>query len=410
MQVVHIAFAVDTQSASYRLHKALLKAGMASYILVVDSIFHLDNVIKIENKYRVSESVFYRFFRKVRNKYYDRRISKRLGPFSTDTLGYDVLNHPLIQSADIIHLHWIVNTLSVRSIAKLLIAGKKVVWTCHDNWPFTGGCHVRYECNEYQEDCVNCLYSINHCLVANKLLMLKIKYLTSTRLVFSGPSNWMVSNIKRSVFYNHRILKLSNCVDTEVYRPMSKSILRKILGLESSSIIIGVSVMDTRIPYKGWSSLVALMMKLKENNKINKKIEFLIIGNGRIEDNLPFKIHRFGYLSEEHLIAEIYNVCDLTINPSIEESFSNVVLESISCGIPVLAFAVGGIPDIIEHKKNGYLAAVSDIDDLYNGFLWILNNRTGKLREACRCKAEEEFSMKNIAYKAKAIYDEVLSL
>jgi len=410
MQVVHIAYAVDTQSASYRLHKALLKAGVVSYMLVADSNFHLDNVVKMEAKYKIKENILNKFSRKVNNKYYNRRISKKLGPFSMDTLGYDVLNHPLIKSADIIHLHWIVNTLSIKTISRLLLAGKKVIWTCHDNWPFTGGCHVRYECNEYQAYCLNCPYSMNHGLVAKKLLSKRIKYLMTTRLVFTGPSNWMVANIKKSVFYSHYTFKLPNCVDTEVYRPRTKLLLRELLGFESGRIIIGVSVMDTRIPYKGWSSLVALMMKLNQNYEINKKIEFLVIGNGIIEENLPFKIHRFGYLTEEHLIAEIYNVCDLTINPSLEESFSNVVLESISCGVPVLAFAVGGIPDIIEHKKNGYLAVINDIDDLYNGFLWILNSiRTGKLMEACRSKAVEEFSMKIIADKAKAIYDEVVS-
>lgn len=409
MRIVHIAFAVDTQSASYRLHKALLENGITSSILVVENSYSLTGVFTIEDKYKIKESVSSKIIRKIKTRIRKKYISKEKGPFSSDCIGHNLANHPLILEADIVHLHWIINTISIRSIKDILLNDKKVIWTCHDNWPFTGGCHVRYNCNGFKSDCANCLYSKNKGKVAKKFLKIKKRCLVNRGLVLTGPSNWMVSNLKESIFMNEKIYKLQNCVDTAVFKPMNKYSIREYLGFDSSKIIIGISVMDTGIPYKGWAYIVELMARIRKEAAIQSKIEFVIMGNGKPDGSLPFKIHRFGYLSEEHLIAEIYNACDFTINPSLEESFSNVVLESISCGVPVLAFSIGGIPDIIDHKKNGYLAEAKNINDLYNGFVWICNNiNNRKVIEACRSKAIEHFSLYSIFNRAKSIYNEVL--
>jgi glycosyltransferase involved in cell wall biosynthesis len=108
--------------------------------------------------------------------------------------------------------------------------------------------------------------------------------------------------------------------------------------------------------------------------------------------------------------VKLYSAADVTIVPSLQENLSNVILESLSCGTPVVGFKIGGNSDMIEHKINGYLAEPYQSDDLAYGIAWILNNENSKeISKMARGKVLENFDSKLVAKKYIELYSKKIN-
>ena len=118
-------------------------------------------------------------------------------------------------------------------------------------------------------------------------------------------------------------------------------------------------------------------MELLKQEDALKNVSVLIFGsayNKEIADAIPYKTKFMGYLLDEYSTALVYNAADVFIAPSLAEAFGYVVMEALSCGTPVVGFDVGGIPDMISHKENGYLAKYKDAADVSEGIKFCLQN------------------------------------
>lgn len=332
--------------------------------------------------------------------------------FSTAYFGTDISKHPLVQEADVLHLHWVnQNFLSHKNIRQLIELGKPMVITMHDVWYFTGGCHYTRECDHFTKNCGNCIL-IKHAGESDlSRKAWKIKHdMYSDRMKFVACSNWLADLAKTSSLLKlEQVSCIPNPIDRSVFNQKDKQLSRKVFSLPEDKILILYVAVKVDNERKGYHYLSAALKKIYESDSALKKdIEIIVMGG--VDDpslvNFYFPTHFLGRLSNVDAIVSCYNAADLFIAPSLEDNLPNTIVESISCGTPVVAFNIGGIPDIIEHKYNGYLAAYKDESDLVNGIEWVLAQPD--ISEKCLEKAEKTFSEDVVSPQFIDLYRSIL--
>ena len=139
-----------------------------------------------------------------------------------------------------------------------------------------------------------------------------------------------------------------------------------------------------------------------------KDVVLLIFGANKPQYNedLGFEVKYLGQISDDVTLSLIYNSADVFIAPSREDNLPNTIVEAISCGLPCIAFNIGGMPDLIKHKKNGYLAKPFDIKDLAKGINFVLEdeNRWNSLSENALNKAQRDYDINVVSDKYIDLY------
>lgn len=418
MKVVHLSTSVSRASANFRLHHALLAQGVESSILVQGKSLEEETIYyaKKDIKRKLQDKTRGRFFR-----LFLRRWDKLPAdiPFSHGQTGTDVSNYPLIQQADIIHLHWVCNYLSIGTIRKLIATGKPIVWTCHDSWPFTGGCHVWLwrDCKRYAGECGKCplLPHQRKIDITKYVYMSKKKHWRKNQITFIAPSNWMKNNINQSsLFSKNRCEVIPNTINLEIFSPLSEEEIQRRCEYKKEKgkmhLLFGAESVNT--PYKGFQYLLEILEKLLEKEpEFARNTVLHIIGEG--ENKAPvlqsYECHYWGFIRDEQKMAAIYNIADVYVYPSIDDNLPNMIMESLACGTPVAAFDTGGITDLVEHKQSGYIAEYKNAGQLMEGILWIArNNPQNCLGKNGRNKAEKEYNPERIAREHIRLYESLL--
>lgn len=389
MRVLHITNSDKHGGASiaaYRLHKALLKKGIDSKMLVLDKITDEKEIFSItENK--IQKKILFKIRSKLESlsffKYKNRR-NKII--FSQGKYGGKFAKNSLVKNVDIIHLHWINDgVLKIEEILKFKKMGKKIVWTLHDMWPFTGGCHYSGNCKKYEGNCGNCpiLDTAKDKDITRKIYTSKKRIYEKVNFNIVGCSEWIAEcALKSTLLKKENIKVLPNIIDNSIYKKIDKSFVREILNLDNKKkyILFGaVKAIDDK--RKGFEYLKeALYILDKKYKNLKNDVEILIFGSSFIDDldNIPFNVRFLGRIHDEITLSLIYNSANVFVCPSLEENLANTVNESLNCETPVVAFNVGGMKDMIVHKKNGYLAEYKNIEELVKGIYYCLNYN-GKL-------------------------------
>lgn len=271
---------------------------------------------------------------------------------------------------DIIHLHWICRGLvPISEIGRICSSGRPVVWTLHDSWAFTGGCHVPGECKEYRSACGRCpqLVSNKSRDLSSKTLAKKAKKWKHNNIVVVSPSNWLADCARQSALFSaNRVEVIPNGIDMQLYNPVDKKVARSILQLPDSpkkQILCG-GINTHADPNKGFSMLKKALTHLI-NNGWQDKIEVIVYGESGLpdSDSLPVTTHFLGTLNDDVSLRLAYSAADLFVLPSLQENLPNSILESLACQTPVVAFAVSGIPDIFGYVETPFLAKPFETED-----------------------------------------------
>jgi len=302
--------------------------------------------------------------------------------------GEDITRTRDFQEADVIHLHWVnQGFLSLNVLDKIFRSGKRIVWTLHDQWPYTGICHYAEVCDRFQSGCHDCPLLA---LPSNKDLSYKVfeekrRIWKDADITFVGCSQWIADAAKESVLtQGHRIVSIPNAIDHNIFRPISKSEARKTFGLpEEEKIVLFISqkVTDER---KGGRFLDEALKQLTG-------IRLVRVGKGG-----DYEIH------DEQRMAQLYAAADAFVTPSLQDNLPNTIVEAMSCGTPCIGFHVGGIPEMIHHKQDGYVARYRDTNDLAEGIRYVLAHP--ELREAAAQYAAETYNEHRIAQLYMAEY------
>jgi len=422
--------------AAFRLHEALLQSGIDSQMLVANKNSDLNCITALPKRpqkkvflNRVTHK-FCKFFfneKKPLNKY-KKTISKKWGPFSPQITSNKCLIKAINEiKPDIVNLHWICrNFLSIEDIAEIKAP---IVWSLHDMWAFTGGCHIVADqclphsgegmphcdgidamCDKYTQNCGSCDY-----LGSNEKEDLSFKVLQRKKIAWGnipcmtiiGLSRWMENCAKKSaVFMGKNIVCLPNPINTTVFKPVDKTQARMLWNLPNDKkLILFGAISATSTPYKGYDLLIDALKRLSTEN-----VEFVVFGSSEPENvpELPHKVRYLGHLNDTVSLVSLYNACDVMIVPSKRENLSNTIMESLSCGTPVVCFDIGGNSDMVSHKANGYLAQPFDVLDLAKGIGWVLNNdEYDTLSKNAREKVASEFDYAIVVKRYINLYEKL---
>lgn len=372
--------------AAYRLHSSLKNFGVESTMVVLEKLSGDPSVIEFQ---REDDQFFF----------YDRLPLLSYPKKSTTLFSVGMIpNVKFVEyinssDADIVHLHWIAN--GFLSIEDLSFIRKPIVWSLHDMWAFTGGCHYDEECGRYQSECGECKILSSRVTddLSSKLQKEKQKHFQKiNNLTIVGLSTWIAECAHKSVVLcEKKIFKLPNILDTDLYQPSCRRESRRYFQLSQTKKLILFGAVDaTKDLRKGFKELLEALKKLKMDN-----VECVVFGNQSDFSNriFPIKAHFIGTITEEHELIKLYSACDVMIVPSKQEVFGQTAIEAMSCEIPVVAFNSTGLNDIVDHMHNGYLAKSFDTDDLAYGIEWILNHPDiDFLKQNARTKIVSTFS------------------
>ena len=360
-------------NAAYRLSCYMRKEGIDSSVLNINSGPDLKNVYLHRHK---KQNVFISAINKI-NRTYKLRGKKAdsyyYSPFPL--LGHNIHKNRIVVEADIIYIHWIAGILCISELRNLLSLGKPVIFFMHDMWNFTGGCHHSFSCNQYQTGCKECNMFIDNNVPRKQIEILSSLLSNKKNVAFVSPSKWMANCARKSIVTKGCfVTNIANVVDVHIFKSMDRKKAKIDLGLPLDKKIITFGCQaGTQNKYKGWSYLRDSIRNLDRDD-----IHIVVYGSNDDEEtrnqiSLPMTF--LGYIDDERKLATICNATDVFVSPSLAESFGLTFLENILCNTPVVGFDNTAIGEVIQHKKNGYLANNKDVVDLREGIIYLLDNK-----------------------------------
>ena len=336
---------------------------------------------------------------------------KHLFEIDIANTGSDITKLREFQEADVIHLHWInQGMLSLNGICKILRSGKPVVWTMHDIWPATGICHLTLGCHYFVNRCANCKYlpgggGSND--LASRIWQKKQQMQADENIYYVACSRWLESEAKTSALLKgQKITSIPNPIDTHIYKKGNKEEARQRLGLPLDKKLILFASQRVTNENKGMSYLIEACRQLSD------QCEVVILGGHAEEvvEQLPMKAYPLGYVNEEQRIVDVYNAADVFVLPSLSENLPNTIMEAMACGVPCVAFKVGGIPEEIDHLKNGYVAAYRDAEDLAKGIAWVLEEADYEsLSQQAVHKVMQCYSQQSVSVRYLEVYQQAMA-
>lgn len=401
--------------AANRLMEALNNHGVKARMLVRDKESDSLTVIGLSGKWWQQWCFLWERLVIYLHLHFSRR---HLFELDIANAGTDITKLREFREADVIHLHWVnQGMLSLNVIRKILRSGKPVVWTMHDIWPATSICHLTLGCNQFKSGCHHCKYlpgGGSSGDLSARVWRKKQALLQDQSVVFVACSRWLEGEARQSALLkNQKITNIPNPIDTHIYKIGDKAEARQRLGLPlDKQIVLFVSQRVTN-RNKGMDYLIEACRLLAEQHPDMKNNTGVAILGGHAEDvadQLPFETYPLGYVSDEHRIVDVYNAADAFVLPSLSENLPNTIMESMACGVPCVGFRVGGIPEEIDHLKNGYVANYRDAADLAAGIRWVLCEADHEaLSKAAVSKVNRCYSGQSVALNYTEVYNEAIA-
>ena len=293
----------------------------------------------------------------------------RTWPYDLMSDGVDILSTKEYREADVVHLHWVnQGLLSLGQLREMVASGKKIFWTLHDEWPYLGLEHYRDE------------------LPTGATPFLDRMGIPSKKIHFIGCSEWITRRAQKAM-PEARVTHINNCIPQQLFRPIPREEARQALAnldldLNLNQKVVLFCAQNVRDERKGFRYL-------EEALKLLPHVRPVVIGRGGL--SLP---------PEKMPLA--YAAADVFVTPSLGDNLPNTVAEALSCGTPCAAFAVGGIPEMIEHGKTGYLARPRSSEDLAEGIRQVLAHP--EYNEEAALSARRLFSPEKVAKAHLELY------
>ncbi len=342
----------------------------------------------------------------------------RKGLFSVDTARYgaDITRTEEFREADVVHLHWVNQAmLSLSGIERILRSGKRVVWTMHDMWPFTGVCHQAGDCDAWKRGCGDCPQLRRpgkNDFSARVFARKREAYKAGGRIAFVGCSQWLAALAAEApLCAGHTVESIPNPIDTAFYTPVeSKAEARRVLGLPQDKRILLFVAFKATDPNKGISYLAAATDFLrKKEPEAAARLSVAIAGKEADEAAKSFSVPAYplGYVTETERMRLVYQAADVLVMPTLMDNLPNTIVEAMACGVPCVGFEVGGLPQMIDPGVNGYLAKYKDSEDLARGIALTLGSASyASLCRNARAKAVQSYSEKAVAARYIKLYGE----
>lgn len=383
--------------AAFRLHEALQGQGISSTMLVrrkdsdepnvigptkARSLLHLSKARAVSG---VAKALF-----KTKNP-----VMHSFGVIPT-RLRFD----NAIQTADVVNLHWV--GLEMMSIGDIGALSKPCVWTMHDMWSFCGAEHYTADDRWRRGYSASSRAATEEGLDLNRAIWRLKQSRWKRPITLVSPSRWLASLARESPLtsqWNVRVIP--NAINTEAWKPIESDVAKRILGISRDrKLVVFGSMGGAEDHRKGFDLLTEALTLLGDDHP---ELLVGVIGKALRKSIGVVETKFFGHISDDIALRVIYSAADAVVLPSRMDNLPNIGVESLACGTPLVAFNVGGMPDLIAHGVTGYLAKPFDTTDLATGIRDVALR--GVLdRGKCREAAENTFAYPVISKQYEACF------
>ncbi|WP_297893756.1 glycosyltransferase [uncultured Desulfovibrio sp.] len=367
MHVLQVAASLNPDSAAGRLCTALRHEGcristLAAFPPGFSDGHYFSKATLAKLRSRIGQAVLRLYPQRQRNM-----------PWTTPLLGNNLTHWVKELKPDIVHMHWAAaSTIDFVSLRKISVP---LVWTFHDVWPISGGCHCNMECTKWRVGCNKCPLlgaSFPGFDLAKLLWNYKHRAYRQVNIEAICPSRWLADMTAASPLWRGKTVHhLGNAIDMRLFAPANKAEMRRLWGIPEDKPVILFGATVSTIPYKGFHLLLQALECLK---KQGTDAHLVVFGENPAGNDLNFPSTSVGFVHDPARLATLYAAADVFVIPSMQDNLPTTVLESSACGTPCVAFDIGGIPDMIIHNENGYLARKFDVVDLAHGIKLILQS------------------------------------
>ncbi|MDP3792376.1 MAG: glycosyltransferase [bacterium] len=385
---------------AYQLQKELHKIGHDSTLLVSRKYAKDDkNVVLIRPESNLR-----------------RRILKKLTYYLANDLDLfwsnNILKTPEFQQADIVHCHNLhtnyFNLATLEKISKL----KPIVWTFHDMWPITAHCAHSFDGKIKENGFFTCpsldIYPPIAWHNEKYLESKKRKTYENSNFHIVVPSLWLKNKVENSLLASRPITLIYNGIDTTIFKPLNKQECRNELGLpQDKKIILFLAKRGRSNPWKGGAYAEDAL------NGVKNRSDIFILDIGGDENKTIGNRKFVSFVNDEKTLAKYYAASDIFLYTSLADNCPLVALEAQACGLPVVSFATGGIPELVDHQKTGYIARYKDADDLISGVRWMLSRSSTEyatMREAAIAKIHSGFTLDRMTEQYLELYKQKIKL
>lgn len=332
--------------------------------------------------------------------------------------GTDITRRPEFQRANVIHLHWVNQAmLSLRDIQRICQSGKRVVWTMHDMWPFTGICHHADTCEGWLTGCGNCRLLRRPAAndLSHQTYERKRRLLALHRIGFAACSDWLAALARRSpLLQNQKVVSIPNAIDSSRYTPATdggrRAVRRRLSLPEEKRLLLFVAYKVTD-PNKGIGYLREAIARLcAEQSAWRNKLAVVAVGREatQLADTMDVEVIPVEYVSDPQVMIDYYRAADLLAMPTLMDNLPNTIAESMACGTPCVGFEVGGLPQMIRHGETGLLARYKDAEDFAHCLALALTLSPAAYDELChaaRRAAVRDYGEESVAARYIKLYE-----
>jgi len=402
--------------AAHRLHKGLRSCGVDSTYYVSEQTCTdttIQKFIPDPNPDAVHRLAERKAAKDTAYQKYAGTRSPHIELFSHTNLFEDENVYVQMPRADIINLHWVSRFIDCGLFFSERIR-KPAVWTLHDMNPFTGGCHYDQNCGKYKTACGACpllgsddahdLSSANFNIKRDAL-----QNWPSERLHIVTPSKWLAGVARSSALFSRfETTVIPNSLETDTFRPVDQAQARDALKLPANAQIVLFVSNHIGLARKGFRELAHALSLIPDTSRLM----LLGVGDSHIKDfEAPFRVEQVEQVNSDATMAMVYAAADVMAIPSLQDNLPNTVLESLSCGTPVVGFEIGGIPDMITHGETGFLAPAGKVTELSLAFMEAFSDRERlrKIGQNGRALIEQHYTLETQGLAYKKLYEKVIA-
>ena len=395
--VSHVTFSKlgGAGSVAKQLQEGQLKAGMTSRLLTMTDS-NIQSLLT-KNPLLVGEALF---------DFFAVRISTDSQLFTLYRNGDNGrIKKSIQQSDDVVHLHWTPGVLSNETISLLAKNGRGCVWTLHDMWPFTGGCHHAGDCKGYIAGCENCP-QVRNPFSANVTQAFRDKsriFGCDSSVILVSPSKWLARQAAESqMLKDSTIYTIPNPVDCDLFSPGDSRSARDIFEISDDTFVIGCSAANLKDPMKNIKAIIDGVATLK-GQWPSKEIQILAVGAGEFNFQ-NVKVQSTGLITTPSRMVEAYRSMDVFVSTSLSENFPMTLVEAAAVGVPVVCLNIGGMPEIVINGDSGRV--LDSTDDLPNVLTELLSSVSERHRMAsnARILALSQFDLPKVLKKYAEVY------
>ncbi len=362
-QISATDYAGGAGRAAHRLGVALRAAGCRSIAVVQHKSRRDAHSIRVtprhDTRNPIAERVFQLFAESLQKAEVERNRSALTQTiFNLDLTGLDLTDLLPVLAARIIHLHWTSFFQSPYSIARLAAAGVPLVWTLHDLWPLTGGCHYPAGCAGYKTDCTACPQLLDDRLgLPAAMLAERVALWGDLGLTIVAPSRWIADCARRSMLFRHcRIETIPNGLDTDILSPGDGGAFRRSLDIPADAPLLAFGAHSLSDRRKGGDMLGPALAAALERLPAGTAPHILCFGENDLALTQPgVTVHQLRGIDEDGRLAEVLRAADMLVLPSREDNYPNIMIEALACAVPVIGFDIGGVGEAVHDGWTGRL-------------------------------------------------------